>query len=494
MKGGIQSPTLEHLIEQERNHLQNRFEDDPPLSPLAQNAALQLKRDSGFGNTREERVGRSAVQSQASMPSMPSHYHPQYARSVSRFSEGSSDEDDDARSVRSVASARIRHSARGVRDSFVRGLSGLNRPSSRNNRASSRLSQGTDKETMTISQRTSDTSATTLNPAETHKDHFRNNLSFSTANSMATSVQGSSLVRTISQKSRARDSGFTKGWSAAAAAFKKPLRSSYFTNRPGSGLERRRSKRHSRMASAPAASKFYGEVIRQLPAKSSSPRSSARQASPSASEPTKRAPPPSSPSMIAGPPGAIDLPEARKQNAAMLPEEVIVASTKCNAKTTIDADKMDPAEQAAAVVNGGRSRITGKAVKILGTVDTTILPPPLNISQDENGKTGGLGRGFSVLAMMDGWKAKAGIKSKEEKRREQLKRLIRVVDCDEVQKSKSEISYAKTSAVPRRMAPLPKLGDQKVETEHVEMKVEEKSEVKLGLKDEEMSSATQMWL
>lgn len=188
MKGGMQPPTLEHLIEQERNHLQNRFEDDPRLSPLAQIAPLQLKPDLGFGNTGEEWVGRSAVRPQASMPSMPNHYQPQYARSVSRFSEGSSDENDDARSVRSVASARIRHSARDVRDSFVRGFSGLARPPLRNNRASSRLSQVTDKGTITTSQRTSDTSATTLSPDETHKSHTRNNLSSSTANSMALSL------------------------------------------------------------------------------------------------------------------------------------------------------------------------------------------------------------------------------------------------------------------------------------------------------------------
>lgn len=523
MKGEMQPPTLEHLIEQERNHLQNRFDGDPPLSPLAQIAALQLKLGSGFGNAGEERIGRSAVRPQASMPSMPSmssNYQPQYARSVSRFSEGSSNEDDDARSVRSVASARIRDSARGVRDSFVRGLSGLNRPSSRKNRASSRLSQVTDKETMTISQRTSDTSATTLRPAETHKSHTRNNLSSSTANSMAISVQGSSLIRTISQKSKARDSGFTRSWSAAAAALKKPLRSSYFTNRPETGLERRKSKRHSRMASAPAASKFYGEGIRQFPTKPSSPRSSARQASPRASGPTRRAPPPLSAGMIAAPPGAIDLSEAPKQNAALLPEEIIAASKICNENTTMDTDDIDRAKQAAAVVNGRRFSITGKAGKILGTVDTTVLPPPLPISHsnnlaknlrqvkerqveieaenskrvEENAERGSLRRGFSVTAMMDGWKAKAGIRSKEEKRREQLKGLIRVVECDERERATSKISLVKTPVVPQRLVPTQKLGDDQVETEHVEMKAEEKSKVKPGLKDEEMSSAAQMWL
>ena len=520
MKEGIQPPTLEHLIEQERNHLQNRFEDDPPLSPLAQLAALQLKWDSGSDNPGEERVGRSAVRPQASMPSMPSHYQPQYARSVSRFSEGSSDEDDDARSVRSVASARIRHSARGVRDSFVRGLSGLNRPLSCNNRASSRLSQGTNKETMTTSQRTSDTSATTLSPVETHKSHTRNNVSSSTANSMAVSVQGSSLVRTVSQRSRARDSSFTRSWSAAAAAFKKPLRNSYFTARPESGLERRRSKRHSRMTSAPAASKFYGEGIRQFPASLSLPRSPARQASPRASGPTRRAPPPPSPGMTAAPPGAIDLFEARKQNAAMLPEEIIAASKVCNENTTIGTDSINPAEQAAGVLNSRRFSITGKAGKILGTVDNTIPPPPLRTSQpnnrgknlrqvkerqeeiesenakrtEENGKRNSLGRGFSVTAIMDGWKAKVRMRGKEEKRREKLKGLIRVVECDEVSRSRSKISSAKTPGVSQRMASVQKLGDQKVETEHVETEVEEKSRVKPGLKDEEMSSAAQMWL
>ena len=519
MKEGIQPPTLEHLIEQERNHLQNRFEDDPPLSPLAQIAALQLKWDSGSDNPGEERVGRSAVRPQASMPSMPSHYQPQYARSVSRFSEGSSDEDD-ARSVRSVASARIRHSARGVRDSFVRGLSGLNRPLSRSNRASSRLSQGTNKETMTTSQRTSDTSATTLSPVETHKSHTRNNVSPSTANSMAVSAQGSSLVRTVSQKSRARDSSFTRSWSAAAAAFKKPLRNSYFTARPESGLERRRSKRHSRMTSAPEASKFYGEGIRQFPASLSLPRSSARQTSPRASGPTRRAPPPPSPGMNAAPPGAIDLFEARKQNAAMLPEEIIAASKICNENTTINTDSINFAEQAGGVSNSSRFSITGKAGKILGTVDSTILTPPLPTSQpinlgknlrkvkerqeeieredakrtEENGKRNSLGRGFSVTAMMDGWKTKVGMRGKEEKRREQLKGLIRVVECDEVNRSRSKISLAKTPVMSQRMAPVQNLGSQKVETECVETEEEEKSRFKPGLKDEEMSSAAQMWL
>ena len=224
--------------------------------------------------------------------------------------------------------------------------------------------------------------------------------------------------------------------------------------------------------------------------------------------------------MIAAPPGASDLSEARKQDAALLPEEIIAVSKICNENTTTDTDDIDPAEQAAAVANGRRFSITGKAGKILGTVDSTVLRPPLPISHsnnlgknlrqvkerqeeiegdnakraEENGKRGSQGRGFRVTAMMNGWKAKAETRSKEEKRRKQLKGLIRVVECDEREKAASKISLAKTPVMPQRLVPTQKLGDEDAETEHVETRVEEKSEVKPGLKDEEMSSAAQMWL
>lgn len=186
----------------------------------------------------------------------------------------------------------------------------------------------------------------------------------------------------------------------------------------------------------------------------------------------------------------------------------------------MDTDDIDPAEQAAAIVNGRRFSITGKAGKVLGTVDTTILPPSLPISHsnnlgknlrqvkerqediqaennkrvEKNAKRGSLGKGFSVTAMMDGWKAKVGIRSKEEKRRDQLKGLIRVVECDEMKGAASKISLAKTPVVPQRMATAQKLRDDQVQTEYVETKVVEMSEIKPGLKDEEMSSAAQMWL
>lgn len=224
--------------------------------------------------------------------------------------------------------------------------------------------------------------------------------------------------------------------------------------------------------------------------------------------------------MIAAPPGAIDLSDARKQNAAMLPEDIVTASRVGNENTTIDTDDTDPVEQAAAVVNGRRFSIAGKAGKILGTMNTTTLPPPFPISHSNNlgknlrqveqrqeeieeddskrvedtAKRGNLGRGFSVTAMMDGWKAKAGIRSKEEKRREQLKGLIRVVECEERERAASKISLAKTPVVPQRLARTKKSTDDQVETEYVEIKVEVNTDVKPGLKDGEMSSAAQMWL
>ena len=75
-----------------------------------------------------------------------------------------------------------------------------------------------------------------------------------------------------------------------------------------------------------------------------------------------------------------------------------------------------------------------------------------------------------------------------------MKGLIRVVESDEREKAASEISLAKTPVVQQRLVPTQKLGDEEAETEHVEMKLEEKTEVKPGLRDEEMSSAAQMWL
>ena len=222
--------------------------------------------------------------------------------------------------------------------------------------------------------------------------------------------------------------------------------------------------------------------------------------------------------MIVAPPGAIDIHEARKQNAALLPEEIIAASKICNENTTMDTGDMNPAEQAAAVVDGRRFSTTGKAGKVLDTAATTILPP-LPISHfnnlgknlrhakerqewleaentkraEENAKSGNLGRGFSVSAMMDGWRAKAGLKSKEEKRREQLKGLIRVMECDEKERAPSKISLANTPMVSQRIASTQKLSDDQIQMVHVETKVEI-GEVMPGLKDSEMSSAAQLWL
>ena len=200
------------------------------------------------------------------------------------------------------------------------------------------------------------------------------------------------------------------------------------------------------------------------------------------------------------PHGAVDLSEAKKNKAVLLPEDIVAASklaAEYANREFHEKESMSPVEQSAAVAAMSRLSITGKAGKVLGPKNATVSPPPLPMSHQANvgmpqlhvqaldepmdvakrtGEDKKKGR-FSVRAMMGKelctLKAMTGIQSKKDKRREQLKRLIRVVEADGQEK---ENRGPLQPNMPMRDAP--KVPD----TQHIEAK-EEMGEIRPGLKE-----------